>query len=99
MSIEFSNKPGKYDAGAIMEVASMIGLDNLTNNDQGSYQNISFDNISLWNDWPIHYFGSGSCHISLCPLSDSTLLTVDRHDSAKKNQPFSKNNTNEISSS
>jgi hypothetical protein len=49
MSIKFSDKPGEHDAGAIMEVAPMIGLDNLTDNVQGSYHNISSDNIPLWN--------------------------------------------------
>jgi hypothetical protein len=50
MSIKFSDKPGEQDAGAIMAVALVIGLDNLTNNVQGSCHNISFDNIPFWND-------------------------------------------------
>jgi hypothetical protein len=50
MSIEFSDKPVEHDVGTIMEGALVIGLDNLTDNVQGSYQNISSDNIPLWND-------------------------------------------------
>jgi hypothetical protein len=73
MSIEFSDKPGEHDVGTIMKVVSVIGLDNLTDNVQGSYQNISSNNIPFWNDWHVHYFGSGSYHIFLCPLSDSVL--------------------------
>jgi hypothetical protein len=67
MSID--NKPGEHDAGTIMEGALVIGLDNFIDNVQG----INSDNIPLWNDWPIHYSDSGSCHVFLCPLSNSVL--------------------------
>jgi len=53
MSVELSDQFGEYDAGAIVEVALIICLYDLTNNIKGSYQNITPDYIPLWNDLPI----------------------------------------------
>jgi hypothetical protein len=66
----------------------VVGLDNLKDNIQRSYHNISFDYIPLWNDWPVGYSGYGSSHVFLCPLSDSTLRATGRHDSAKNNHKY-----------
>jgi len=73
MSIKFSDQPGEHNAGTIVEVAPVIGLNNLTDDVQGSYDNIISDNIPFWNDWPVDYLGFGNCHVFLCPLTNSVL--------------------------
>jgi hypothetical protein len=83
MCIEFRDQPSEHNAGAVVEVALVIGLDDLIDAIQWSNHKISTNNIPLWNDCPIHNSGSKGCDILLCPLSDSTLWTVNRHDSAK----------------
>jgi hypothetical protein len=67
-----------------VEVASVIGLDNLMDIIQGSDHNISSKNIPLWNDWPVHYLGFGSCHIFLYPLMNSALWTASKHGSGNE---------------
>jgi len=69
-----------------VEVAPVICLNNLTNNVQGSYHNISPDYILLWNDWHVGNFGSGSSIALLYPLLNSALRAAGRHDSAKNNK-------------
>jgi hypothetical protein len=61
----------------------MICLDDLIDAIQWSNQEISVNDIPLWNDCPVHNSGSKRSHILLYPLSDSPLWTVNRHDSAK----------------
>jgi hypothetical protein len=46
----------------------------------------SSNNIPFWNDCSVHYLGFGSCHIFLCPLTNSVLWTANRHGSANNNQ-------------
>jgi len=56
MSIELSDQSGEYDAGAIVEVAPVIFLNNLTDNVKGSYHKISLNYIPFWNDRPVGNF-------------------------------------------
>jgi hypothetical protein len=95
MSIELSDQSGEYDAGAIVEVAPVICLNNLSDKVQGSYHNISLDYIPLWNDRSVGNFGSGSSIAFLCPLLDYAPRAAGRHDSTKNNQKkkIAKNNT------
>jgi hypothetical protein len=88
MSIELADQSGEYDAGTIMEVATVICLNNLTDKIQGSYHNISPDYIPLWNDWSVGNFGSRSNITFICPRSESALRAVGRHDSAKNKNFF-----------
>jgi hypothetical protein len=88
MSIELFDLSGEYDAGAIVEVAPVICLKNLTDNIQGSYQNINPNYIPFWNDWSVCNFGSRRCNAFLCPLSNFALRAVGRHDSAKNNHKY-----------
>jgi len=74
------------NAGAVVEVSLVIGLDNLMDTIQWSNHNVCSNNIPFRNDRPVHNLGFGRCYILLCPLSDSTLWTVSRHDSASNNQ-------------
>jgi hypothetical protein len=71
--IELSDQPGEHDACTIVEVAPVICLNDVIDNIKESYQNISPDYITLWNNWPVCYFGSGSCKAFLCPLANSAL--------------------------
>jgi hypothetical protein len=87
MNIELSDQSSEYDAGAIVEVALVICLKNLTGV-QGSYQIGSPDYIMFSNNRSIGNFGSGSCIAFLCPLSDSALRATGRHDSAKNNHNY-----------
>jgi hypothetical protein len=86
MSIKFSDQFGEHNAGAVVEVAPVLGLDNLMDIIQGSDHNINSNNIPLWNDRPIHYLGSGSCHVFLSPLTNSELWNASRHGYANNNQ-------------
>jgi hypothetical protein len=86
MSIKFSGQSGEHNAGAVVEVALVIGMDNLMDIIQGVDHNISSNNIPLWNDWPLHYLGSRSYHIFLCPLTNFALWTASRHVYANNNQ-------------
>jgi hypothetical protein len=83
MSIKLSDQSGKYNVGAVVEIAPFIFLDNLMNTIQWSHHNVCSNNIPLCNDGPVHNFGSEGCQIFLCPLSDSALRTASKHDSAK----------------
>jgi hypothetical protein len=83
MGIELSNQPGEHNAGAVVEVSPVIGLDDLMVTIQWSNHNICTNNIPLRNDRLVHNLGSEGCHILLSPLSDFALWTVNRHDSAK----------------
>jgi hypothetical protein len=59
---------------------------------RGCYHNISLEDIPLWNDWPVCYFGSRSCNAFLFLLANPVLRAAGRHDSAKNNQKiFAKN--------
>lgn len=49
---------GEHNVGTVVEVAPVIGLDNLMDIIQESDHNISSNNIPLWNDCPVHYLGS-----------------------------------------
>jgi hypothetical protein len=69
--------------GAVMVVAPMICLDDLINAIQWSNQEINANDIPFWNDYPVHNSSSKSCHILLGSLSDYSLWTVSRHNSAK----------------
>jgi hypothetical protein len=58
MSIKLSDQSGEHNAGAVVEVALVIGLDNLMDIIQVSDHNISSNNIPLWNDCLVRYLGS-----------------------------------------
>jgi hypothetical protein len=88
MNIELFDQSGEYDAGAIVEVAPIICLENLTDNVQGSYQNVSPNYILFWNDRSVGNFGSRSCIAFLYPLSDSVLRAAGRHNSTKNNHKY-----------
>jgi hypothetical protein len=98
MSIELSNQSGEYDVGTIIEIASVISLNILTDNVKESYHNITSDYIPLWNDRPVGNFGSGSSTAFFCPLSDLALSAIARHDFAKNNKKYlpKNNNTKDI---
>jgi hypothetical protein len=83
MSIKLSDQSIENKTCTVVKVALVIGLDNLMDTIQRSHHNIRLNNIVLCNYWLVHYLGSGSYHITLCPLSDSTLWTASRHDYAK----------------
>jgi hypothetical protein len=86
MSVEFSDQLGEHDASTIVKVSPIICLNDLIDDIKGCYHNIRLDDIPLWNDWPVCYFGSGSCNAFLCPLLDLGLRAIGRHDFAKNNQ-------------
>ncbi len=90
MSIELSDQSSEYDVGAIVKVAPVICLKNLTDNIQMSYQNISPDYIPFWNDQSVGNFDSGSCNAFLCPLLNSALRAASRHDFVNNNKIFAK---------
>jgi hypothetical protein len=83
MCIEFLDQPGEHNAGAVVEVAPVIGLDDLIDTIQWSNHKINTNDIPLKSDCPVHNSGSKGCPMLLWSLSDSTLWTVSNHDSAK----------------
>jgi hypothetical protein len=86
MCIELLDQSGEHNAGIVVEVSLVIGLDHLMDTIQWRNHNICSNNIPIWNDRPIHNLGFRSYHIFLCPLSDSALWTASRHDFASNNQ-------------
>jgi hypothetical protein len=86
MGVKRPDQPGEHNAGAVVEVSPVIGLDDFVDTIQWSNHNIYSNNIPLRNDRPVHNLSSASCYVLLCPLLDFALWAVSRHNSASNNQ-------------
>jgi hypothetical protein len=73
MRIELSDQPGEHNTSTIVEVASVICLNDVIDNIKGCYHNTSPNNIHFWNNWLVRYSGSRSSNAFLCPLANSAL--------------------------
>jgi hypothetical protein len=82
MSTKLSNQPGKNNAGVVVEIATSICLNNLTNIIQWSHHNAHSTTFRFAMTGLFIIFGSKDCHIFFRPLSDSALRTAIGHDSA-----------------
>jgi hypothetical protein len=57
IGIELPDQPREPNAGVVVEVSPVIGLDDLMNTIQLSNHNISTNDIPLWNDYHVHNSG------------------------------------------
>jgi hypothetical protein len=82
--IKESDHPGEDNACTGIEVGPLIMLDSLMDTIQRRHHDIYTDHVPFSNESQVHNLRLYFILLYFCPLTDPTLGTDGRHDSAKR---------------